>query len=463
MNPNVILLGLDSLRQDVLRQRVDGGPVMPRVQALLESAISFEQCFVASPASIPSRVAFATGRYPMHGGHRVAANKLRGDEPELLSPFRAAGYDTALVGINHMADDEALGRIFARRITVPPSPLPLTTDSAAAQELYVGRAGPSEKDDQTQTTDAALDWISQDRGGAPFLLMLNWFLPHPPYRAPSPFYGTTSREALRLGPAHPAASRPRWAKAAVRGQQVAHRGEFWWREVAGSYLDSCRYIDHEVGRVLDHLDATGRRDDTVVLLWSDHGDFAGDCRLAEKWPTCFADVVTRVPAVLSAPWLPGGALTGLTETVDLLPTLLDVCGLDVPPGLNGRSLRPFFGRPDAAIRSVVTVHGGWEAELVDRLRAVAGDRTGWKYRALSAVPESLNRAAMVRDGTHKYIVRVDDEPELYDLRSDPWEHRNLVHNPALGWVREHLRDALIEALLRGGDHQPVPSLDGLVL
>src|SRR5262249_49409139 len=150
-------------------------------------------------------------------------------------------------------------------------------------ELYAGPIDvPADKYDQTRTTDAALDWL-RDRGSAPFLLMLNWFLPHAPYRVPAEYHGRIPRDELDVPPDDSARPRrPAWETAAVAAQHGDRRDDAWWRELVGTYLDSCRYLDREFARLLDFLARAGMADDTVVLLWSDHGDFAGERRMVEK-------------------------------------------------------------------------------------------------------------------------------------------------------------------------------------
>lgn len=429
---------------------------MPTVSSWLDTAIELAECFAVSPSCIPQRAGFTTGRYPIHGGHRSSATKVRAGEPELISRFRTAGYETALIGVNHTADEAAIERMFCHRKAIPATPGVALDRDRPGSELYHGPVDvPATEFDQSRTTDAALDWM---RGRGPFLLMLNWFLPHAPYRVPAGFHGRIPRDELEIPAARPPGQpRPAWERAAVLAQHGERRDRRWWRELVGTYVDSCYYLDREFARLLDFLDRTGITGDTVVLLWSDHGDFAGERRLVEKWPASFVDAITRIPAALSVPGVSAARVTGLVSAVDLVPTLLDVCGLDVPAGLNGRSLVPYFADPTTEIRPHVLCQAGWEPELAARLLAVAEGREGWKYRALEAAPAAMNRAVMLRTKRHKYIVRTGGTEELYDLAADPLELEDLAGTA--GGLAADLRRDLIEAMLLGGDHLPVPELD----
>jgi arylsulfatase A-like enzyme len=111
----------------------------------------------------------------------------------------------------------------------------------------------------------------------------------------------------------------------------------------------------------------------------------------------------------------------------------------------------------------VTCHAGWEPELAQRLLTVAGDRAGWKYRALEAAPTAMNRTVMLRTRSHKYVVRAGGADELYDLVADPTECHDIAGDPSSGPLLAGLRRDLLDALLLGADRRPVPELEELLL
>ena len=188
------------------------------------------------------------------------------------------------------------------------------------------------------------------------------------------------------------------------------------------------HIDDQIGRVLAKLDELGVAENTLVVHASDHGDFTGGHRQWNKGPLMYDDTY-RIPLVVRGPGVAGSGRVcdDLVSLMDLMPTFLEAADVPVPDDIDARSLWP-------ALRD--------ETDRDER-EAVFGEYHGDEM--------GLYSQRMVRTKRYKYVFNAPDIDELYDLRSDPHELRNLVSHPDYGDVRSRLRDRLAEWMDDTGD------------
>jgi hypothetical protein len=260
----------------------------------------------------------------------------------------------------------------------------------------------------------------------PFCLVLSFYGPHIPVAPPRPWDDMCPLEKTPLPANHrdELAGKPFGQR---RSQQyvLGKWTEAQFRDYIRRYHGYCSYIDHQVGKVLKALDETGQMDDTIVAFTSDHGDMVGAHGMIRKLG-CAYDELMRVPMLLRYPrLLPGGAVRdALVSNVDLLPTLLEMIGLDAPKGLDGRSfLAVARGRADSFRDAVFTDCGS---------RILLATTRRWKY--------GLTWGGQGRD--------LD---ELYDRLSDPGELRNLAADPAGAEALRKMQD-LVRAWLKQARH-----------
>ena len=226
------------------------------------------------------------------------------------------------------------------------------------------------------------------------------------------------------------------------------------REVRTTYLGMVAKVDALLGRVLECVAAEGLFENSIVVFTSDHGDFAGQYGLCEKFDTVMSDCLMRVPFAIRAPGLPCGVCTSaLTDHTDLAPTVLEPLGLVAPAQwrIHGSSMVAAIrggGGKDAVFAS-----GGHEREMRARFNAEVwsqhkgGLRTkasAGKQLTYAEEPDSMARAAMARTMSHKLVVRECGGDELYDLAADPWEMDNCFGDPALASVQNELQLRLIK-------------------
>ena len=252
----------------------------------------------------------------------------------------------------------------------------------------------------------------------PFLLALGFMKPHTPLNAPSRYFDLFPPESLALPPVL-AGDLDDCARALVEHRPygflmrdlVMKGGEALWREWLQAYLACVAFVDEQVGKVLDALDASPCRDDTLVVFTSDNGYHMGEKDYIFK--DSLWEESSQVPLIVRAPGIAqrGGTCEAPVSLIDVYPTLLDLCGLPREPHadthgrrLDGHSLRPLLDDPAA---------GQWEGPPV-ALTSARGD-TGIHHS--------------VRSRTHRYTLCQNGEQELYDHRTDPPEWHNLAADP----------------------------------
>jgi len=203
------------------------------------------------------------------------------------------------------------------------------------------------------------------------------------------------------------------------------------------------------------LEKVGQLENTIIAFWSDHGDFAGEHQLTEKWDTCFYDCLTRVPLLLDGPGITQSLCSdALVESIDILPTLLNLVGVPVPKGIQGKSLVPLLTGQTETHRDLVFSQGGQEPALLALTVPVdAKPRPCYSYllkqQSLVNDPHINLRAKMIRDHRYKYCYRHQGPEELYDLVQDPWELENIAskveNRDLLDSYRLKMMDKLVEA------------------
>jgi arylsulfatase A-like enzyme len=458
--PNILLLCPDELKASALGLYGLPLPVSPCLDRMAREGAVFTQCHTVHPKCVPSRAALITAQYPHVGGHRTLQLHVKRHEPNLVAELKSAGYQTALFGKNHVVESELVPTTFDhwQKDTGRNTLEPVDGGARLPKGSYWVGQDPVPLDewrDRINTTNA-LQWLEQGRDRAkPFFLWLNWDSPHPPYKAPAPYYGATDRAKVPLPPRDNYAGKPAYMRRLAETYQLMGMTDSQWREVVGTYLDMVSFIDAQVECILAKLRALNLAENTIVVLWSDHGDFAGEHQLVEKWDTSFYDCITRVPLVI---WSPGRVAPvrtdALVESIDIMPTLLEMCGVRVPNGLQGRSLGPLLRGETVTHRELVLCQGGQERAMLQRVVAPNAKvrpchAYQLKQQALHDEPMINARAKMIRDHRWKYIWRDGGPEELYDMVRDPHELNNLAavadHAPTLQIYRLKLIEKLVEA------------------
>ncbi len=243
---------------------------------------------------------------------------------------------------------------------------------------------------------------------------------------------------------------------------AAYREAYGWgdltgddmREIAATYHGMVSRVDSQLGRLVGVLERTGALERTVVIAFTDHGEYLGDFGLVEKWPSGLDPCLLKNPLILAGSGLPEGAtLDQPVEMVDLMPTLCELGEAEVRHTHFGRSLLPALGTPGTTHRTFACAEGGFRVSDRDLL-----ETAGWIYAPKAALqrarPELVGTAMVLRTSDHTYVHRRYENDELYDRRVDPAETDNLIGRTDMAGLASALRDALFGWLADTSDVIP---------
>lgn len=441
MKYNLLIVTPDQMRADYLGCYGKKDARTEHIDRLAAQGATFDNCYCASPLCGPSRISFATSTYVGEHNHRNYWSTISPDVPNLVSSLKRAGYRTGMFGKNHLF---TYGRL--REVWDELDEICLGNYDGHPDYSHSYSAFTLAKDHPfnitARLTDEAVDFMAASE--VPFVAWVNYQDPHPAYTCPPPYDGMFDPAAVELPKT--------WEVPDREGKPIrnevwrAHSemdgcGEAEIRRAIAYYQGQIKYVDDSLGRLLDALERSGRAADTVVLFFSDHGELMGDYRMTHKIPV-FYDCLARIPAIVRHPdgrWA-GARFSGLTEEVDLAPTLLAMLGIDIPPTMVGTPWAEALDRGDYAGKPNVLCEAGGGAPTCGA--PIPG-------LALTAphLPTSLGPGAMLREGRYKLSMYFDDRCELYDLQEDPHETLNLYERGDYAAVRNDMTSKLLKRLL----------------
>ncbi len=468
--PNVIYFNPDQMRADMLG--CYGHPLAktPNIDRLAAGGVRFDQCHVQHTVCTPSRCSFMTGWYPHVRGHRTLWHTLAPDEPNTLRYLKQAGYDVHWIGKNDLLAPESFADSVtkvhdwqwmgggSRDIFRPDEP-------GYWSFLY----GPS-PDHLTDwhLVEQAVDFLrSRKPDDPPFMLFLPIVQPHCPFSCPQPWYDMYDPDDPALTNRRPAElpDKPAFHALIRQYRRLGELDEAIFRKLRAVYLGQISYVDAMLGRVLDALEETGLDDDTATFFFSDHGEWAGDYGLVEKWQGGLDDCLTRVPMIVRAPGCSEGhVVTSPTECFDIVPTTLQLAGVEAKHTHFALSMADqLAGAPGDADRTIYA-EGGYDPHEPHCFEGTPGgfqdigNTTDGIYypKGLQQQqrPEGSVRCTMLRTATHKLIRRPLDVSELYDLRTDPDELHNLYGKPEHAPIQRQLEQRMLDWYIHTSDVVP---------
>lgn len=462
---NIIYINPDEMRADVLG--CYGHPLAqtPHIDRLAAGGVRFQQSHVQHTVCTPSRCSFMTGLYPHNRGHRTLWHPLQRDEPNTMQYLKQGGYDVHWIGKNDCLAPDAFDQAVTQvhKITGGGSSAPVFEKGEPGEFSFL--RGPMDAPPRdAHCFDRAIDLIkSRKTTDPPFFLFLATAFPHPIYHAPQPWHDMYNPDDLP--PLHPAdlPGKPDFHGLIRQYRQLDQMDEAVFRKIRAVYLGMVSYVDHLVGQLLDALDETGLADDTAIVFFSDHGDWAGDYGLVEKWPSGLDDCLTRIPLIIRAPGgTAGHVVDEQTACFDIMPTTLELAGIEAQHTHFAQSLVPQIhggaGDPDRA----VFAEGGYDIHEPHCFEGkpddgVAGNPNGIYYpkgMQQQDHPESVCRSAMIRTNSHKLIRRTSGRHELYHLTDDPDELYNRYSQPEMSAVQHTLEQSLLDWYIGTGDTVP---------
>jgi arylsulfatase A-like enzyme len=509
--PNVLWICTDQQRWDTLGCYGNDLVETPTIDRLAAVGMRFDRTYCQSPVCTPSRASFLTGRYPRTTRDRQNGQAVPDGERFVTRVLADAGYTCGLAGKLHTSpanpEDRRDVQMAERRIDDGYADVHWSHDSHSRlwptneyhQWLtergveydvepredcaHVHDGMPAEEHQTTWCAERAATFVEEAaRFEEPWLFSVNVFDPHTPFDPPREYLERYLGDLADVPlPAHeegeladkPAVQRHPPSRDAFPFEEMDERDH---RLVRAAYYAMCDLIDDQVGRVLDALEETGQREDTLVIFTSDHGEMLGDHGIYLKGPY-FYEPAVRVPLIIEGPGVEPGATDALVELVDLAPTLCDAAGVDAPAGSQGRSLWPlltgesdrgthrrdvyceyyhaleredFYGEGgtlrDASAESDLDPHFRdpfVETDVLERFRGEVDAGTALPY------------ATILRTDRYKLVAHHGvDWGELYDLEDDPGEHRNRYRDPEYADVKADLLERLADRM--AGTVDPLP-------
>ena len=484
--PNIILFNPDQWRGDVLGHMGNPAAVTPRLDELVEhDAVSFSHAFCQNPVCTPSRCSFMTGWYPHVRGHRTMYHMLRADEPMLLKRLKDTGYFVWWGGKNDVVPAENGYEQYCDVKYKPQRvPQPVTNlhadltgwrgapDSDTYFSFFVGRTSENvDADGKHEYYDSdwanvlgAIDFVHNASTDRPFCIYLPLGYPHPPYGVEEPWFSTIRRELIppRIPTPTDWSGFPSLLKGIWERQGMESWTEDRWTELRATYYGMCARVDHQLGMLVDALRERNLYDDTAILFFSDHGDFTGDYGLVEKTQNTFEDCLTNVPFVLKPPkTIPvrPRITNALMELVDIVATVEELAGLEREYSHFGRSLLPVVSGDTDQLRDAVFCEGGRLHGEVHCMELQSNHhKPGGLYWPRLSLQQSEGpehtKAVMCRTERYKYVMRLYETDELYDLKDDPFEVHNRINDPLLESIRSELRDRLLRYYFETSDVVP---------
>lgn len=463
--PNILWLCTDQQRFDTIRSLGNDLIRTPNIDRLVEEGVAFTQAFCQSPVCSPSRASFLTGRYARTTRCRQNGQTIPADEVLVSRMFADAGYRCGLAGKLHLAScsdgkveeriDDGYHDFHWSHHPQPDWPENaytqwLTTKGQSWEELYSGpdtgyvkHGVPAEFHQTTWCAETTMDFI-QTNAGRPWFFSFNCFDPHHAFDPPPEYLAKYNPDEMPLPKRrdNELESKPtfqqldaEWAHNSPGGFHSGAMTDDDRRQVTAAYYAMCELVDDQVGRILTCLEETGQRDKTIVIFMSDHGEMLGDHGIYYKGPH-FYDEAVRVPLVISWPekFSAGLQVDGLTELVDLVPTLLESAHLEIPERVQGKSLVPLLT--------------GKANPQQHRDQVFCEYYNSWTH--------SNAYGTMLRTTSHKIVVyHGTGQGELYDLTSDPDEFVNLWDKPEASATKLRLLQRCFDASVLNMDPLPV--------
>ena len=447
--PNVVLIYTDQQRWDTIGL-LNSSIHTPNLDRLASQGALFDHCFVNSPVCMPSRQSMLSGLYPSTVGTVCNGIQMPDDILTIQRVLGLYGYHTANIGKLHFwnhsdrdhrevhpsygfdqltlsdepgcyddayikwVEEHDPTQIDNCRVQAPiPDPIPeyqgwrtepVHKPPRGAHTPYIFE-GTEHLTHTAFVADETADYIDVHHG-EPFFVIAGIYAPHAPLNPPRRFVDMYEPSKLDL---------PQMNEGEDRHGLTADE----WRVVKAYYYALITHIDDQVGRILESLERNGILDDTLVIFTSDHGEHLGDHGLTGKGAPY--DSCARVPLIWSYPGQsrPGAILSEIIEHVDIVPTILDYCGIQVPPQMQGRSFRALLeGKP-----------------YEERSSA---------YMEIK-IPFSRSYKA-IRTHQHLYVMersKVATQERLFDMSADPHQLRDVSDQAASQSILVELRRELL--------------------
>jgi arylsulfatase A-like enzyme len=398
--PNVLFIAIDDLNHWVGYLGRNKQTITPNIDKLAARGVRFTRSYCAAPVCNPSRAALMSGMRPSTTG--VYSNNedwrtIIPEEKTLITTFRNAGYFTCGAGKIYHGGFDRTSEWEDYPKEKGKEPKPQGSDGVGGIKFAPLDCEDSDLSDY-HITNYAIEQLGR-KHDKPFFIACGLHKPHMPWNVPRKYYDMHPLDKIELPPhleGDLADIPPAGVKMArPEGDHAAMLKSGRWKEAVQAYLATISYTDMNIGRLMEAYDKSPMKDNTIIVLWGDHGWHLGE---KEHWRK-FAlwEEATRAPLLWVVPGLtkPDSVCERTVDFMSIYPTLCDLAGIPKPSHVEGKSIKPLLTDPKSA----------------------------WETPALTT--HMFNNHAVRTEGW-RYIRYANGDEELYDETKDPLEHKNLA-------------------------------------
>lgn len=427
--PNVLFIAVDDLRPE-LGSYASPQAMTPNIDQLAARSLVFDRAYCTVPVCGASRASLLTGMLPTPRRFRSYLTRADRDAPNattLPAVFKQAGYTTISNGKVFHVQQDSEAESWSEPAWRPEAGMWTSRDPQTMANLSKRKRGfiaesPNVEDEAYHDGQVAIRTIKDlqrlKEQNEPFFLACGFLRPHLPFYVPKKYWDLYERDQIIIANNR---QRPQNAPKKLRGSgefRSYYLGDYdlnseaWHKLMRHGYLASTSYADKLIGDVLAELDRLDLSDNTIVVLWGDHGWHLGEHNFWGKHNTMHLS--TRIPLIIHVPDKSAGRTSALVETSDIYPTLCRLVGLDVPDTVQGRSFNRLFEQPNQAFREAAYSRYGNADAVITRRFNYTRFRNGGEM--------------------------------LYDLKNDPQENVNVIAEPAYADTVQRMRALLDQRL-----------------
>lgn len=408
--PNVIFIVIDAARADHFSCYGYERETTPYIDRLASESTLYENAISAAGWTLPSHTSMFTGTFPSKHGVHNENHVYDGKYPTMAEIMKKNGYDTVGFCTNDwISDATGLTRGFDQFYDFHYSTL---KHKSLRLLNYIRLHG---KDSWSHAINRnIMDWVKAHDKSVPYFMFVHYGELHLPYQVPPPFNAKFLPQGMTYKQASVVNQDP---KAYYAG--IVKMSDQDFRQSNDLYDGALAYQDSELGRLVDFLKTKGDLDNTIFILTSDHGESLGEHRHMDHYYVLY-DCLLRVPLLIRYPsvFKPGHRETGMVQTLDILPSLNQVLNLS---GIDSAAIQGFSMPP------LESSKGRRSFTISERYKDLKGLRETYPDVNFDHLKQwELDRKIAIRTESYKLIQSAEFESELYDLKNDPHELRNLI-------------------------------------
>ena len=474
--PNIIIVMTDQQRADVCKREGFSLDTTPFLDSLANKGVWFNKAYTAAPACVPARSSMLTGRFP--NTTQVRSNHNVDDvvfQTDIIDVLKYRGYKTALIGKKHcylkskdLDNFKDFGHIrsYDWQETEEKEAFDRWMRKTEYHASFVPTPFPLELQYPYRIVTESLQWIDSAKK-QPFFLWMSFPEPHNPYQVPAPYYDMFPPEKLPL---------VRAGKETIDKKGYAYRKQRELSEMAtgnideqlprlrSNYFGMLRLIDDQMKRFVTGLEEMGVMENTILVFLSDHGDYVGEYGMIRKGAGV-PEVLMRISTIwygkdIKAETNPHPAHVSIT---DVFPTICEAIGVDIPEGVQGRSLWPLltgksYPEEEFAAAYAEQGYGGLffnDEDSLDPYDEGCVVRNSSLFDELNTWTQS-GSMRMLRKDDWKIEYDMMGTGALYNLKDDPSEIKNLWDDPQYSSMKTELLQELLKRAIRYQDDIPYP-------